>query len=203
MPTLQSRNRHDLKTQRHRIKFKNWEKLNRGFPNRAVSDFFSGKVQIVSWTLSGLFLVGPPNRPRERQRTNRENPRSIPEQIGKIPEKSGKSQEAQKRTKKPLKWRLGAGRLLAREYFNHDQGRVVRLPMPALPDCSPMRADRRSIRSLFWHSETDILPAHLTPFLPCSLRRVPASGGRLNPPPLPALEKSCRTLAELQPIACK
>ena len=53
----------------------------------------------MSRTLSGLFLVGALNRPRKRKRTNRENPRTIPEQIGKIPEKSGKSQKRQKRTK--------------------------------------------------------------------------------------------------------
>ena len=60
---------------------------------------FSGKVQIVSRTLSGLFLVGALNRPRKRKRTNREIPRTIPEQIGKIPEKSGKSQKGQKKDK--------------------------------------------------------------------------------------------------------
>ena len=54
----------------------------------------------MSRTLSGLFLVGALNRLRKRKRTNRENPRTIPEQIGKIPEKSGKSQKGQKRTKK-------------------------------------------------------------------------------------------------------
>ena len=59
-----------------------------------------GKVQIVSRTLSGLFLVGALNRPRKRKGMNRENPRTIPEQIGKIPEKSGKSEKGQKRTKK-------------------------------------------------------------------------------------------------------
>ena len=52
-----------------------------GFPT------FLGKVQIVSQTLSGLFLVGAVNRPRKRKRTNRENPRRVPEQIGKIPKK--------------------------------------------------------------------------------------------------------------------
>ena len=60
------------------------------------SEFFSGKVQIVSRTLSGLFLVGALDRPRKRKGTSRENPRTIPEQIGKIPEKSGKSQKGQK-----------------------------------------------------------------------------------------------------------
>ena len=34
---------------------------------------FSGKVQIVSRTLLGLFLVGAVNKPRKRKRTNREN----------------------------------------------------------------------------------------------------------------------------------
>ena len=64
-----------------------------GFP-------FSGKVRIVSRTLSGLFLVGAVNRPRKRQRTNRENPWTIPGQIGKLPEKSGKSQKRQKSGRK-------------------------------------------------------------------------------------------------------
>ena len=61
---------------------------------------FSGQVQIVSRTLSGLFFVGAVNRPRQRKRTNRENPRRVPGQIGKIPEKSGKSQKGQKRKDK-------------------------------------------------------------------------------------------------------
>ena len=41
----------------------------------------------MSRTLSGLFLVGALliiDRPRKRKRTNRGNPRTIPEQIGKI-----------------------------------------------------------------------------------------------------------------------
>ena len=54
----------------------------------------------MSRTLSGLFLV-------ERTRSNRENPRTIPEQIGKIPEKSGKSQKGQKRTKKEGQVQIG------------------------------------------------------------------------------------------------
>ena len=59
--------------------------------------FFSGQVQIVSRTLSGLFLVGALNRPRKRKRTNQENPRTIPEQIRKIP---GKVPKGQKKDKK-------------------------------------------------------------------------------------------------------
>ena len=74
-----------------------WEKLNRGVSKPGGFPLLSGKVQIVSRTLSGLFLVGALNRPRKRKRTNRENPRTIPEQIGKIPEKSGKAQEGQKK----------------------------------------------------------------------------------------------------------
>ena len=74
-----------------------WEKLNRGVSKPGDFPLFSGKVQIVSRTLSGLFLLGALNRPRKRKGTNRENPRTIPEQIGKIPEKSGKSQKGQKR----------------------------------------------------------------------------------------------------------
>ena len=51
----------------------------------------------MSRTLLGLFLVGARNRPREKKRTNRENPQRVPGQIRKIPEKSGKSQKGQKR----------------------------------------------------------------------------------------------------------
>ena len=87
---------------------------------------------------------------------------------------------------------MESGRLLAQEYFNHHQGSVVRLPTPALPDCSPMRADRRSIRSVFWYSETDVLPAHLTRFLPCLVRRVPA------PRDGPALVPSRGRMSSLQ-----
>ena len=68
-----------------------------GFP------LLSGKVQIVSRTLSGLFLVGALNRPRKRKGTNREDPQTIPEQRGTIPENSGKSQKGQKRTRKDKK----------------------------------------------------------------------------------------------------
>ena len=53
----------------------------------------------MSRTLYGLFLVGALNRPRKRKRTNRENPRTIPEQIGKIPAKSGKSPKNGKKDK--------------------------------------------------------------------------------------------------------
>ena len=66
-----------------------------------------GKVQIVSRSLSGLFLVGALNRSRKRKRTNRENPWTIPEQIGKIQEKSGKPQKGQKRTKKEGQVQIG------------------------------------------------------------------------------------------------
>ena len=79
---------------------KDWEKLNRGVSKPGGFPLFSGAVQSVSRTLSGLFLVGALNGPRQRKRTNRENPRSIPEQIGKIPEKSGKSKKGQKRKDK-------------------------------------------------------------------------------------------------------
>ena len=80
--------------------FRNWEKLNRGVSKPGGFPLFSGKVQIVSRTLSGLFLIGAVNRLSKGKRTNRENPRRVPEQIGKIPEKSGKSQKGQKRTTK-------------------------------------------------------------------------------------------------------
>ena len=81
-----------------------------GFPNWGISPFFSGKVQIVSRTLSGLFLVGAFNRPRKRKGTNREDPRRVPEQIGKIPEKSGKPQKGQERTKKDKQGRTSPDR---------------------------------------------------------------------------------------------
>ena len=56
-----------------------WEKLNRGVSKPRYLPLFSGKVQIVSRALSGLFLVGALNRLRKRKRTNRENPRTIPD----------------------------------------------------------------------------------------------------------------------------
>ena len=61
---------------------------------------------------------------------------------------------------------MESGKLLAREFFNPDQSSSVRLPTPALPECTPMNADRRSIRSVFWYSETDVLPAHLSRVIP-------------------------------------
>ena len=81
-----------------------WEKLNRGVSKPGCFPLFSGKVQIVSRTLSGLFLVGALNRLRKRKKTNRENPRTIPEQIGKIP---GKVPKGQKRTKKEGRVQIG------------------------------------------------------------------------------------------------
>ena len=61
----------------------------------------------MSQTLSGLFLVGAIHRPRKRKRTNRENPRTIPEQIRKISKKSGKSQKGRKRRKKEGQVQIG------------------------------------------------------------------------------------------------
>ena len=88
------------------------KKLNRGVSKPGGFPLSSGKVQIVSRTLSGLFLVGALNWPRKRKRTNRENPRTIPEQIRKIPEKSGKSQKKRKRTKKEGHVQIGKTPLL-------------------------------------------------------------------------------------------
>ena len=62
----------------------------------------SGKVQIVSQTLSGLFLVGALDRPRRRKRdeagkspdhprANRENPGKI----GKVPKRTKKEGQVQ------------------------------------------------------------------------------------------------------------
>ena len=84
-----------------------WQKLSWGGCKPGGFPLFSGKVQIVSRTLSGLFLVGALDRPRKRKGTNRENPRTIPEHIGKIPEKSGKSQKGQKWTKKEGQVQIG------------------------------------------------------------------------------------------------
>ena len=83
------------------------EAINRGVSKPGCFPLFSGMVQIVSRTLSGLFLVGALNRLRKRKRTNRENPRTVPAQIGKIPEKSGKSEKGQKRTKKEGQVQIG------------------------------------------------------------------------------------------------
>ena len=84
-----------------------WEKLNRGGSKPGGFPLFSGKVLIVLRTFSELFRVGAVNRPRKRKRTNRENPRRVPELIRKIPEKSGKSQKGQKRTKKEGQVQIG------------------------------------------------------------------------------------------------
>ena len=95
-----------------------WRKIN--YCNRRVSPphknppletpegfpLFSGKVRIVSRTLSGLFLVGAVNRPRKRKRTNQENPRRVPGQIGKIPE-NRESPKRKKRTKKEGQVQIG------------------------------------------------------------------------------------------------
>ena len=79
-----------------------------GFQTRGVSHFCSGKVRIVSRTLSGLFPAGgfsQINRPRKRKRTNRENPSRVPGLPGESPDKSGKAlkkwtKRGQKRTNK-------------------------------------------------------------------------------------------------------
>ena len=83
------------------------KKLNRGVSKPGGFPLFSGKVQIVSRTLSGLFLVGALNSSEKEKGTNRENPRTIPEQSGKIPEKSGKSKKDKKGQKKKDKSRSG------------------------------------------------------------------------------------------------
>ena len=76
-----------------------------GFQTQVFPTFFgNGPDCNCRGPLSGLFRVGALNRPRKRKRTNRENPRTIPEQIGKIPEKPGKSRKGQKMTKKSRSW---------------------------------------------------------------------------------------------------
>ena len=49
------------------------------------------------------------------------------------------------------------------------------------PGCTPMHTDKRSIRSVFWYSETDILPTHLSLFLPgrALVAAPPDDGSRL------------------------
>ena len=76
---------------------------------------------------------------------------------------------------------MASGTLIAREFFNPDQRSAVRLPTPALPGCTPMQADKSSIRSVFWYSETDVLPSHLSQFLPgrALVAAAPADGSRL------------------------
>ena len=65
-----------------------------GFQTGGVPTF-SGKVQIVSRTLSGLFLVDAVNRLRK---SDRENPRTSPRTNRENPEKSPK--QGQRRTNK-------------------------------------------------------------------------------------------------------
>ena len=79
----------------------NGEKLNWGVSKPGCFPLFSGKVQIVSRTLSGLFLVGALNRPRKRKKTNRERKspdhpranRENPRKIGKVPKRTKKGQK--------------------------------------------------------------------------------------------------------------
>ena len=79
-------------------------RLNRGVSKPRCFPLFSGKVQIVSRTFSGLFLVGALNRPRKRKRTNRENPRKNPRANRENPRKAGKGQ---RRTKKEGQVQIG------------------------------------------------------------------------------------------------
>ena len=78
-----------------------------GFPNRGGFLLVSGKVQIVSPTLSGLFLVGAVTRPRKRKRAIRKIPEESPDKSGKSRKKSGKPQKGQKRTKRKDKEKSG------------------------------------------------------------------------------------------------
>ena len=77
------------------------EKLNRGGSKPGGFPLFSGKVHTASRTLSGLFNVGALNRPRERKRTNRENPGPSPSKsgnsrkIGKVPKRTKKEGQVQ------------------------------------------------------------------------------------------------------------
>ena len=59
---------------------------------------------------------------------------------------------------------METGALLARDFFNPVKGQSIRLPTPALPNCSPS-ADSRSIRSVFWYSEIDPAPANIVRLL--------------------------------------
>ena len=72
-----------------------------GFPT------FSGKVQSVSRTLSGLFLIGAVNRPRKRKRTNRENRRRVPGKKGKIPKNRKSPKKDKKGQKKERQVQIG------------------------------------------------------------------------------------------------
>ena len=76
-----------------------WEMLNRGGFQTGGFPTFLGKVQIVSRTLSGLFLIGAVNRPRKRKRTNREIPGPSPDKS----EKSRKNRESPKKDEKGQK----------------------------------------------------------------------------------------------------
>ena len=78
-------------------------------------------------------------------------------------------------------YEMESGILIAREFFNPDQRSAVRLPTPALPGCAPMQVGRRSIRSVFWYSETDVLPSHLSLVLPgrALVAAAPDDGPRL------------------------
>ena len=120
----------------------------RGFP------LFSGKVQILSRTLSGLFLIGAVNRPKRRKRTNRENPWTIPGQIRKIPEKTGKSQKGQKRKDKsrsgnPPVWTpppFGGPWLVRSDFKSHDSNRKAKDRRIAVNQSPPKGAGKVVLR---------------------------------------------------------
>ena len=84
----------------------NWERLNRGVSKPRSFPLFSGKVQIVSRTLSGLFLVGALKKGQERERDESgespDHPRADRENPGKNRESPNKGQKKTKkeRTKK-------------------------------------------------------------------------------------------------------
>ena len=82
--------------------FEGWEKLNRGgFQTRGGSHFFWERFQIVSRTLSGLFLVGALNRPRRRKQDKSEKiPGPSPSKSGKSPGNSKKDKIGQERKDK-------------------------------------------------------------------------------------------------------
>ena len=64
---------------------------------------FSGKVQIVSRTLSGLFLVLGREEKRDESGKSPDNPRANrenPEKIGKVPKRTKKDKKGQKRKDK-------------------------------------------------------------------------------------------------------
>ena len=79
-----------------------WEKLNRGVSKPQGFPLSSGKVLIVSWAPSGLFLVGAVDRPRKRKGPTGKSLNRPAKTIGKVQKgKKGQKRKDKSRSGSP------------------------------------------------------------------------------------------------------